>query len=164
MSDLVAGTPPPAPKKKMDVIRIVAQEPHTIIIVSDRIWGQPVHWFGRRSHECFRDRGDCQGCRDGWPCKWQGYLHVTRAPEKWEGFLEITATAWQLLLSQLPVGDSLRGLIIQVGRTKGGAKGRYLINVLERRIPSDQLPEMRDPLPTLRMLWRAKKGPLPDLS
>lgn len=159
---LVAGTAPPPPKQKMDVIRIVAVEPQTLIVVSRAIWGQNIHWFGRRSHECRADRGECEGCRDNWPQKWKGYLHVTSAPGNWQGFLEITATAWQLIEVQAPKGEQLRGLMIRVGRTKGGAKGRYLIEVLERRIDNANLPTERDPLATLRMLWRAKKGPLPN--
>lgn len=162
MSDLVTGVAPPAPKQRMDVIRIVSAEPHQLIVVSKAIFGQPVHWFGKRSHECKTERGNCEGCKDNWPQKWQGYLHVMTPQHNWQGFLEITATAWQLILSQMPSGQNLRGIIIRVGRTKGGSKGRYLIEVLERRIPDDDLPQERDPLTTLRMLWRSKKGPLPE--
>jgi hypothetical protein len=157
---LVAGEAPPAAKQKMDVIRILTQEPQTLIVVSKSIWGQTIHWFGKRSHECRKDRGNCEGCKDNWPDKWKGYLHVTIPTGRWQGFLEITATAWALIEAQVKRGEDLRGIIIRVGRTKGGAKGRYLIEVLERRIPAVDLPEERDPLATLRMLWRAKKGPL----
>jgi hypothetical protein len=162
MPDLVVGVAPPAPKQKMDVIRIVSHEAQQLIVVSKAVFGQPVHWFGRRSHECTADRGNCRGCNDSWPQKWQGYLHVMTPTHNWQGFLEFTATAWGLILSQIRAGEDLRGLIMRVGRTKGGAKGRYLIEVLERRIPESDLPQERDPLTTLRMLWRAKKGPLPE--
>ena len=50
------------------------------------------------------------------------------------------------------MGENLRGSIIKVSRTKGGPRGRYMIEVLERRIADDALPEERDPLQTLRML------------
>jgi hypothetical protein len=160
--ELVTGSAPPVPKSKMDVIRILTTETHQLVVVSKAIYGQYVHWFGRRSHECFSDRGGtCKGCAANWPRKWQGYLHVIR-PGGWQGFLEITATAWQLIEVQLRTGETLRGARIKVGRTKGGAKGRYLIEVLERREPDEHLPQARDPLPILRMLWNAKKGPLPE--
>lgn len=159
MSDLITGVAPPPPKMKMDVIRITSTEPHQLIVVSRTAFGQPVHWFGRRSHECTAQRGNCEGCNSNWPCKWQGYIHVMTPTHNWQGFLEFTATAWAIIESQLKSGENLRGAIIRVGRTKGGAKGRYLVEVLERKIPDADLPQERDPLNTLRMLWRAKKGP-----
>jgi hypothetical protein len=146
----------------MDVIRVTTTEPQMYIIVSTVPWGQWTHWFGRRSHECRRDSGTCEGCKDGWPEKWQAYLHVTRPERGWEGFLEMTATAWKILEAQIKDGTTVRGCIVRLSRTKGGAKGRYLIEVLERRIPEDDLPPAKDPMPTLRMLWRAKKGPMPE--
>jgi hypothetical protein len=157
--DLVRGSAPPTKKFKIDVIRIVTVEPLQLICLSRAIWGQPIHWHGRRSHECTRDRGQCQGCNDSWPEKWQGYLHVCTAGAQWQGFLEITATAWEILLSQAHQGKDLRGMIFRVGRTKGGAKGRYLIQVLERRIEEGEMLKELDPYPTLQMLWRCKKGP-----
>src|SRR5205814_5942315 len=143
---LVRGTKPPPKKQRMEVVRIKTQEPEMLVIVSKCIWGQPVHWFGRRSHECTQDRGRCKGCEENWPCKWQGYLHVTNHTLSWNGFLELTALAWGILLSQVRVGENLRGSIIKVSRTKGGPRGRYMIEVLERRIADDALPEERDPL------------------
>jgi len=159
LDSLVRGAPPPPKKFKIEVIRITTVEPLQLICVSRSIYGQPVHWFGRRSHECLSDRGKCHGCEENWPVKWQGYLHVMNASGDWQAFLEITATAWEILLSQAHQGKDLRGMIFRVGRTKGGAKGRYLISVLERRVDEPQLLKELDPYPTLRMLWAAKKGP-----
>jgi hypothetical protein len=163
MSDeVLTGEAPPPKASKMDVIRIVTPEPITLIIVSRAIYGQSIHWFGRRSHECLADRRACPGCKDSWPRKWKGYLHVTNPALSWQGFLEITQTAWELLEGLRPKQGNLRGLVCRIGRTKGGAKGRYLIEILDRRIEDSMLPLPRDPLDVLRMLWRSKKGPLPD--
>lgn len=160
MSDeLVRGAPPPPRKIRYEVMRITSVEPLTLICLSRAIWGQPVHWFGRRTHECVAQRARCQGCEENWPAKWQGYLHVTRGGGDWQGFLEITATAWEILLSQAHQGKDLRGMMFRMGRTKGGAKGRYVIQVLERRLEEETLLKELDPYPTLQMLWRAKKGP-----
>lgn len=156
---LVRGSPPPPKKSKYDVIRIKSVEPVQLICLSRAIWGQPVHWFGRRSHECVSLRAKCLGCDENWPSKWQGYLHVCAGSNNWQGFLEVTATAWEMILQQAHVGKDLRGMIFRVGRTKGGAKGRYVVQVLERRIEEAELLKELDPYPTLQMLWRAKKGP-----
>jgi hypothetical protein len=55
--------------------------------------------------------------------------------------------------------QKLRGMRFRLSRTKGGARGRYLVNILEVPAPEEELPIERDPLQTLRFLWNAKKGP-----
>jgi hypothetical protein len=76
--------------------------------------------------------------------------------------LELTDTAWRLLEEQSPDQKNLRGIKFQIGRTKGGAKGRYIINVMEGVIPCEQLPEEKDPYPTLKFLWSCKRSSGPD--
>jgi len=159
MADLVKGAEPPAPTRRMEVFRVTTAETTTFVCCSSAIFGQWVHWFGRRSHECRKDRGDCEGCRNNWPVKWKGYLHVMDPLGRSEGFLEVTATCWTLLVNQLPERQTLRGIRFRISRTKGGAKGRYLVNVLELKATEESLPIERDPLNTLRFLWNAKKGP-----
>jgi len=159
MSEFVRGAAPPAPTKRMEVFRVTTAETSQFTCCSTAIFGQWVHWFGRRSHECRQDRGECEGCRGNWPVKWKGYLHVTDPLGRSEGFLEVTATCWQLVVSQLAPGQTLRGLRFRLARTKGGARGRYLVTILENAASEETLPEERDPLQTLRYLWNAKKGP-----
>lgn len=159
MSSMIRGTPPPAATKRIMVYRVTTCETQQFVSLSVAPFGQPVHWFGRRSHECSAERGACKGCSDNWPTKWKGYIHVSCDAGRTTAFLEITATCYHLLESRIPKGTSWRGVQFRIGRTKGGAKGRYLVEVLERVIDANSLPEELDPLPTLRMLWRSKKGP-----
>lgn len=159
MSDFVRGAAPPASTKRMEVFRVTTAETSQFTCCSTAIFGQYVHWFGRRSHECKKDRGHCDGCANNWPSKWKGYLHVTDPLGRSEGFLEVTATCWALLVQQLPPGRTLRGVRFRLSRTKGGAKGRYLVSVLEVPAEEESLPVEKDPLSTLRFLWAAKKGP-----
>jgi len=159
MPDLVRGAAPPASTRRMEVFRVTTAETSQFTCCCDAIFGQWVHWFGRRTHECRRDRGQCEGCSNNWPSKWKGYLHVVDPTCKHEGFLEVTATCWTLLVAQLPTTGNLRGIRFRLSRTKGGARGRYLVEVLESRHPESSLPEEKDPLNTLRFLWNAKKGP-----
>lgn len=155
----VRGEQPPAPHKTMEVFRVTTAETSMFVCCSAAPYGQSVHWFGRRSHECFKEKGACEGCRNNWPRKWKGYLHVCSGSFQNEGFLEITATCWALLNEQLPQGQTLRGIRFRLSRTKGGAKGRYLVEVLETKADVGKLPIERDPYPVLRKLWSAKKGP-----
>jgi hypothetical protein len=159
MSELYNGTPPPAaPKVRLDIVRVTSAESHHFICYSRAVWGQPVHWYGRRTHECTQDREKkCEGCMKGWPVKWKGYLHVRNIAASWEGFLELTDTACRLLVEQLGDNQNLRGLKFRIARTKGGAKGRYLVEVSQGRVPDDSLKQERDPYEILKFLWNCKK-------
>jgi hypothetical protein len=160
MVDFVRGAAPPPPSKRMDVFRVTTSESAQFTCASESILGVEIHWYGRRSHECTQTaNGQCKGCAENWPKKWKGYLHVVDPLKRHEGFLEITATCWALFQSQLPPTSSLRGIRFRLSKTKGGAKGRYLVTVLESRECSESLPEERDALPVLRLLWNAKKNP-----
>jgi hypothetical protein len=85
---------------------------------------------------------------------------VTMHPGHWEGFLEITQTCWEMLCLQAPKGQDLRGMIFRVSKTKGGAKGRFVVSVLERRLDEAELLAEKDPLPTLEFLWSVKRQPV----
>lgn len=159
MSEFVRGAAPPAPRRRMEVFRVTTAETSQFTCLSPAIYGQWVHWFGRRTHECFQDRKDCEGCRNNWPVKWKGYLHVIDPSGRSEGFLEVTSTCWNLIHTQMQDGQRLRGLRFRLARTKGGAKGRYLVTILETPAMEKDLPEEKDPIQTLRFLWAAKKGP-----
>lgn len=162
MQTVTTGAPPPAPRRRIDVFRVTTSESTLFVCCSPAIFGQWIHWFGRRSHECLQDRGRCKGCADNWPNKWKGYLHVTGAQGSSEGFLEITATAWAMIEAQRHPNVDLRGMMFKIRRTKGGAHGRYIVEVMDRRIDGENMPQPKDPLETLRFLWRAKKGPSQD--
>lgn len=153
------GDAPPRFTKKLDVWRVTTSEAELFTILSEAPFGKWVHWFGRRSHECHRDTGQCKGCVESWPSKWKCYLHVAPGMGKVTGFLELTLTAFNMILEQLPKEQMWRGVRMKIRRTKGGAKGRYIVEVLESRQESTTLPPEIDPLETLRFLWNCKKGP-----
>jgi len=161
MSSDVIGPAPPPPRRRFIIHRVTTSEPQMFVVVCKNPYAKHVHWYGRRSHECYAQTGTCQRCLDGWPWKWQAYIHVLADAGKTQGFLEVTATCFELLKLQLPKDENWRGLVIKVGRTKGGARGRYLTEVLPRRMPDADLPQEADPIDTLRFLWNCKKGPLP---
>jgi hypothetical protein len=151
------GALPPSPRTKGIILRVTTAESQQFVCLSKVPYGQLQHWWGNRSHECKGDKGLCEGCKRGWAGRWKGYLHVqapTTGPDTW---LEITATAWEMLLSQLPHGEDFRGAIFRIRKTKGGAKGRYVCEVLERRIPNDELPQAKDVRPLLQFLWSCKR-------
>ena len=150
------GPPPPAPAVRMPIWRIKSAEATQFVCLSASIWVQYTHWAGGRTQECTKERKlECEGCRRGFPCKWQGYLHVSQGSS--EGFLELTATAAILLTEQCPKDKSLRGVIFRMKRTKGGEKGRYIVEVLERRAEDEALPQGKDPYGTLRYLWSCRR-------
>ena len=126
------------------------------MIFSTSVWGQWIHWYGRRSHECTSDKGQCNGCQRGWPKKWKGYLHVYRGNKYETAFLEITPFFVQMLDVQVPPPATLRGVQMYVSKTRGGAKGRFIIDVMERRLQEAELRVECDPRPVLQFLWNCK--------
>lgn len=150
------GAQKPDKVPRPDVHRVKTTESQTFVIYSKNIFGQYIHWYGGRSHECTQDKQRCRGCMKEWPCKWLGYLDCYLVNERARVFLELTLTASNLLADLAPQDANLRGLLIRVSKTKGGAKGRYRIEVQEGRKSSSELPHERDPLPTLRFLWTCK--------
>lgn len=154
---ICVGSPPPTtPHTRKDVVRVTTAETSQFVIISAAVWGQWTHWDGRRTEECLKDKKvHCPGCNPPKPSKWLGYVHV--AAGKWDGFLELTATAVNLLEEQAGKGANLRGLVVRIKRTKGGPRGRFLIEVLDRRVPEDELPQGQDPYETLRFLWSCKR-------
>lgn len=156
MVDHFKGDRPVKRGPQTGIIRVTTSETKVFYLVSPAIFGQNIHWMFRRSHECKKDKGACDGCTKLWPDKWLGYLYVVDPTDGSTGFLELTYTASRILTSLAPIDQSLRGLVVSIRKTKGGAKGRYVISLSGRRIASDELPDDRDPLPTLRFLWNAK--------
>lgn len=150
------GALPPDSPKRTSVHRVTTASAQQFVIYSRSIFGQWVHWYGNRSHQCTKEKSACNGCQRGWPSKWLGYLDVHNLMMDERQFLEITLTASKLLIRQAPEGKPLRGLQIRVSKTKGGPKGRYMIDVLPRVLDEPDMPVEKDPLPTLQFLWRAK--------
>lgn len=155
---LVSGKSPPKQSRKWEIYRVVSKEPEQMVIVSKCVYGTDVHWWQNRSHECRLSSGSCKGCQDGWPVRWKGYLHVARPSGDWQGFWEFTTPVFNALALQLGDRFNFRGCIVRVGKTKGGPKGRYLVEILERTIAEEDLPVPADPLDTLRFLWNARKA------
>lgn len=152
MSDLERGPAPPAPIKRGLLLRVLTAEATIFVCLSRSRWSEFVHWWGGRSHECKGDKSRCMGCQKGWPVKWKGYFHVAVHGAIEDTFLELTPSAFHALEAQAPKGENFRGLQFKIRRTKGGAKGRYICEVLDRRIPDEELPQEKDPRPLLKFL------------
>lgn len=155
MVERYSGAERPDRPTKTQIVRVTTPEPQQFILVSTAIFGQWVHWYGKRTHQCTRDKSKCNGCFRGWPQKWLGYvnaLDITGA----NVFVELTNTACDLLCKVIPEDRPLRGFQIRIKKTRGGKHGRYLIECLERRVDPVTLPQERDPLTTLLFLWKCK--------
>jgi hypothetical protein len=72
--------------------------------------------------------------------------------------LEITPTFEDLLRMQMPEGATLRGVIFKVNKTAGGAKGRFVVEVMGARCEEANMQMERDPMPILKYLWARNSG------
>jgi hypothetical protein len=159
MAEFFRGAAPPPSQTKVEVIRVKGTDTQTFFVLSRQIFGVEIHWLLGRSVECTKSKGGCKGCEGAAPSKWKGYLHVVPGFDREKTvFLELTPAAVERL-SLLAAGlQDLRGLILQIGKSRGGARGRYVVQVQERRIPDAELPAESDPYPTLQFLWNCKKA------
>ena len=155
--DRVRGKLPPTERRDMEVRRILNSQSTTYVCFSEAVYGQWIHWFGGRSHECTSDKKACNGCARNWAGKWRGYLHVQAWGDDDDCFIEITTRAWHLLDKQIPKKENLRGVQFRIYKTKGGPKGRFVVEVLERRAEVATLRQEKDPYPTLKFLWSCKR-------
>lgn len=158
MAGTIRGATPPRPGPSVNIVRVKTEQGQKFLCLSTAVFGQWIHFYGNRSHECSADRGDCDRCRQGWPRKWKGYVHAVQLSDNERVFVEITPAAYSLIVQAIPPGENLRGLILAIGKTKGGAKGRYRIAIEGIRRDPIQLPEEEDPLPVLRYLWNHRNS------
>jgi len=154
------GSPPPVSQSRTLIVRVNTTQTQEFLVLSRVPYGQWIHWWGRRSHECVKDKAFCQKCADSWPDKWKGYLHCLTDCGRTECFLELTKTAIEAIEAKMIDGQGWRGMRVRISRTSGGAKGRYLIDLLEARADPEKIPQPRDPVDVLRYLWNAKKTPV----
>ena len=156
MESHITGAAPPAGSKHHTVHRVTTSQTQQFVIYSKAIFGQWIHWYGNRSHQCTKDKSQCNGCARGWPTKWLGYFDGHNMHTDERVFVEITATAFRLLDQQIQPGENCRGVQVRMCKTKGGPKGRYKIEVLDRRVDPNTLPQEKDPLTVLQFLWKCK--------
>jgi len=157
MADFYRGAKPPRPGPRTAIVRVKGTELQTFTFLSASVFGCEIHWFGGRSHECMKLQRTCKGCASSWPVKWKGYVHaLSWADRSSPVFLELTYNAVERIRMALPNGESLRGVSVQIAKSRGGAKGRYVIAVLERRMPESELQAEEEPLPMLQFLWNCK--------
>jgi hypothetical protein len=156
MESHYTGAAPPAGSQRHTVHRVTTSQTQQFVIYSRAIFGQWIHWYGNRSHQCTKDKSACNGCTRGWPVKWLGYFDGYNIHADERVFVEITAAAYKLLDRQIPPGENCRGVQVRICKTKGGPKGRYKIEVLDRRVDDATLPQEKDPLDTLLFLWKCK--------
>lgn len=157
MTDFYRGALPPRPGPRTAIMRVKGTELQSFTFISEAVFGCEIHWYAGRSHECTKHSTTCKGCTLAWPVKWKGYVHAIPWTDRLHPvFLELTYNAVERIRCSLPEGATLRGLCVQIGKTRGASKGRYVIGVLERRMPESELPKEEEVLPMLQFLWNCK--------
>lgn len=158
MAGRIRGAPAPKPGPRVEIVRITSAERQLFFILGSAVFGQQIHWYGGRSHECRADKGECENCKRGWPSKWKGYLHAIRQSDNQEVFIELTPAACHTLDSLIPESESYRGKVLNFSKTKGGAKGRFVIQVTSNTFNLRDAPAEADPVNVLRYLWACKNS------
>jgi len=144
--------PPTTVGLSMEVVRITSTQNRHFVMLSEKPFGAWFHWFGR-SVPC-TNMDDCERCKSNQK-KWRGYIHALEllGPKSKEVIIELTHTAIVMIDVQLCT-QPLRGSQIKFCKTKGGKHGRFVIEILPRRIGGTTLPDPKSPESYLRRLWK----------
>lgn len=147
----------PRPIKHPYVLRLKGSKSCTLQCYSKNFWGFKIHWVGDHSEPHAKDATKCHWCQRNMPIKERYYLFGWDVDGKQEVFLEFTFNAARAVKKQLPKDCNMRGLGIYLSRTKSD-NGRLNVHILNGRLDEKTLKPDRDPIHTLRALWRVKSG------
>lgn len=146
------AAPPSAPGIETEVVRITSVDRRHFYLVSHEPWCAYFHWNGA-SLKC-DDPEKCDKCEKGMPRKWRAYIHALEqlGTVQRSVILEITHMCTVILDVQL-CGQPWRGSYCVLSKTKGGKHGRFVVEVMPRRIDANTLPNEINPAPILEKLW-----------
>ena len=152
VSGIVDGAAPPKTVGlQYEVTRIVSCTPRHFVVLAEKGFGAWFHWKGR-SVKCLKPE-PCERCGESDP-KWRCYMHsleLIGALTK-SVIIELTLPAVALIEIQLN-NQPLRGSQVRLSKTKGGKHGRFVVEVLPKRISGTTLPMAHDVAMTMNKLW-----------
>lgn len=165
--NFLRGNRPVTENSFIRVERIDSPAKRTFVILSRHAWGTPFHWYGNRSHICTKETHEsCDGCKALWPSKWRAYLHVQEAantsPENY--ILEITEHALNQMFLQMEGRRDMRGSLMRIGKKSASKHSQFIVEILERSIPTENIPSEIDPEPVLKALWSLNQKALQERS
>lgn len=149
----IKGSAPPAqPGIETEVVRITSTVRRHFYLLSPEPWGAYWHW-SNGSLEC-REPEKCERCEVSMPRKWRAYIHAleTIGTSQQSVILEITQTATVMIDVQLCT-QPYRGAYVVMNKTAGGKHGRFVVEMMPRRIDPITLPIALDPAPIMKKLW-----------
>jgi len=161
MAGRIKGAARPKPGPKTEVVRVTTTTKQMFVVLSTKVFGQQIHFHGGRSHECVADKRACEKCELGWPVKWKGYLHCVSRANGHPCFVELTPTLSEMFDNLVSDEETFRGLVVEIWKSAGGAKGRYYVNRLSQVVNEKSLLPEEDPYPILSYLWTCKSKPSP---
>lgn len=140
----------PLPKRRHKILwveRLKGAQKGRYLIYSTEPWGYQTH-YNKETVLCFEDHAQCEGGHRVSTLRDNYLLHCHSYQRKAQVFLYLTPGAALQLKELLPPGQSYRGLMIEITRTKED-KGRYHVEIITHQQPPKTMPEPMDPRPTL---------------
>jgi hypothetical protein len=152
------GPVPPSKQRYREIVRVRSYEPMLVISLSEHIFSVFTHWHSGRSDRCTGDPASCPYCKDACPLRWRGYLHVSSPPNPDSFFLEFSENCAQAIALAFADRLTLRGSMFRISKSKGGLRGRFKVDPMDRVIDSRGLPEAQTPQGTLEFLWSVRRS------
>lgn len=124
------------------------------LIYSPNIWGIWTH-FHEGTFPCYENHKLCHLGHDPKTLRWKGYLFGFFSRKSKPCFLQLTPASAEMLLDQVPDGNNLRGLRLNVSRTES-KKGRLKISINHYGPPADPTKMVKDQDPRMSLFneWK----------
>lgn len=125
-----------------------------LMIVSHQLIGRPMHFYRGRSTP--HTEPTCEACDDGRRKEWKGYIGCRQIVTGQRYILEVTAHVGHQIAKYSSDHRTLKGTIINVGRTTPKANGKVWVKLTPPPENMGELGPEPDLRPILERMWQIK--------
>ena len=140
------------------ITRPPAKSPMRLLILSHDITGCYTHFVHGRTRP--HTSSNCEGCQNNRLPEWHGYLACLQSTNGLKWILEVTKGCAKALDEEFRTHRTLRGAIIEAGRTSSKVNGRQYVRVLSHAEQMDTLQKAPNLQPFLARMWQQRDQPL----
>lgn len=149
-------------KEEMEHVWRVMRPPQKgtmrLLVLSGDLTGTYTHFWHGRTTPCKREH--CEACQASRMPEWHGYLACLQADTKIRWILEVTKGCAKNLDDWFRERRTLRGTLIEVGRTSAKPNGRQFVRCLSQFSEREEMLKAPDLHPILARMWQQREQPL----
>lgn len=140
------------------ITRPPQKSPLRLLILSHDLTGCYTHFWHGRTMPCTGH--ECEACSASKLPEWHGYLACLQSGTRIRWILEITKGCAAVLDKQFRDARTLRGTVIECGRTSNKSNGRQYVRVTDKVDTMDDVEKAPNLQPILARMWQLREQPL----